>query len=245
MNVYGLIGYPLGHSFSKKYFTEKFEKMQLDDCIFELYPLKEIKELPSLVGRTNGLKGLAVTVPYKESVIPFLDHTDKEAALIGAVNCICISAGKLKGYNTDISGFERSLVPLLKPHHTKALILGSGGSSKAVRYVLNKLQIGYLVVSRSNTVAEGFITYESLDEKIMKEYTLVINCTPVGMYPDVQAQPKLPYQFIGSDHLLFDLVYNPAQTLFLANGLAQGATVKNGYAMLEIQAEENWKLWNR
>jgi len=244
MKLYGLIGNPLGHSFSKKYFTEKFEKEQLKDCSFELYPLKQIQDLTKLLKDIIDLHGLAVTIPYKESVIPFLDSIDKEASIIGAVNCIQITAGTLTGYNTDLIGFEKSLLPLLKPHHTKALVLGSGGSSKAVQYVLRKLGIGFLVVTRNEDPAEGFIQYNSIDQNLVEQSTLIINCSPVGMYPRIDEKPAIPYRYLSNKHLLFDLIYRPEQTKFLEEGLKMGATVKNGYEMLVIQAEENWKIWN-
>ena len=244
MNVYGLIGNPLGHSFSKQYFTGKFEKEQLKDCCFELYPLEDIQEFTSLLHRVASLKGLAVTIPYKETVIPFLDHIDETASLIAAVNCIKISAGKLTGYNTDSIGFERSLVPLLQSHHKRALILGSGGSSRAVQFVLKKLGIDFLVVTRNNKPADGFIHYDAVDKHTIGQYPLIINCTPVGMFPNEADKPSIPYPYLNKDHLLFDLIYRPAETSFLAEGLRYGAAVKNGYEMLVIQAEENWKIWN-
>ena len=244
MNVYGLIGNPLVHSFSKKYFTEKFEKKNLDDCRFELYPLEAISEFPDLVEHVKDLQGLAVTIPYKESVIAFLDEVQEDAKKIGAVNCIKITANKLTGYNTDHIGFERSLKPLLQLHHRKALVLGSGGSSKAVQYVLDKLNISFLVVTRNNIPANGFINYDTIDERIMYEYPLIINCTPVGMFPNDAEQPPLPYHFLNKKNLLFDLVYRPAETRFLLSGKESGATVKNGFEMLLIQAEENWRIWN-
>ena len=243
MKLYGLIGYPLGHSFSKQYFTEKFDREQLKDCRFELFELSDIGELYQLLKKEPALKGLAVTIPYKESVIPFLDIIDKDAALIGAVNCISISSGKLTGYNTDHIGFEMSLKPLLKIHHTKALVLGSGGASKAVQYVLQKLEIEYLVVTRNRQPSNGMINYESLNEKIIQEYTLIINCTPVGMFPHEKEEPEIPYHYLHAAHLLFDLIYKPTVTKFLSRGKQQGATIKNGYEMLVLQAEENWKIW--
>lgn len=244
MNVYGLIGYPLGHSFSKQYFTRKFERMGLADCRFELFPLEKISELPALVAATNGLKGLAVTIPHKSSVIPFLDHIENEAKEIGSVNCIILKSGRLHGYNTDVAGFERTLVPLLCPQHTRALILGSGGSSRAVQYVLNKLNITYLVVSRNAHGLNGMIAYDAINEKTLDQYKLIINCTPVGMYPDIETRPNLPYHLLSDKHLLYDLVYNPPVTGFLSAGAAYGAQVMNGQKMLEIQAEENWRIWN-
>jgi len=242
MNFFGLIGNPLGHSFSKKYFSEKFEREGLHDCRFELFPLETIDEFPLLIEKEKELKGIAVTIPYKESIMPLLDVIDEAASETGAVNCIKIAAGRLTGYNTDIVGFERSLVPLLKPYHKNALILGSGGSSRAVQYVLKKIGIDFTIVSRAGT--PGSIQYSDVDQKMMGDHLLVINCTPVGMFPHVEEKPAIPYQFLTANHLLFDLVYNPAETAFLGEGMKHGAMIKNGYEMLTIQAEENWKIWS-
>jgi shikimate dehydrogenase len=242
VRLYGLIGFPLGHSFSKKYFNDKFEKEGLHDCFFELFPIEDISRFPALLKDQPGLKGLAVTIPYKKSVIPFLDELNDAAQNIGAVNCIKLENAKLKGYNTDVTGFERSFVPFLQPHHNKALILGTGGSSSAVKYTLGLLHIPFKVVSRSPR--ENEISYEDIDEKLLQEYTVIINCTPVGMTPDTDSAPKLPYKFIHSRHYCYDLIYTPAETKFLRLAKANGATVMNGYDMLVIQAEENWRIWN-
>ncbi len=244
MQVYGLIGNPLEHSFSKQYFTGKFEREHLEGCRFELYPLERIESFPFLLASETGLKGLAVTIPYKETVIPFLDEIDAKASAIGAVNCIRLSAGKLIGYNTDSTGFKLSLAPLLLSHHTNALILGSGGSSKAVQYVLKELGIAFLIVTRNKKIAAGFVHYDQLDAEIIQQHSLVINCSPVGMFPHEQEEPAIPYQYLTKEHLLFDLIYRPAETKFLSQGLSHGATVKNGYEMLVLQAEENWEIWN-
>jgi shikimate dehydrogenase len=242
MNLYGLIGYPLGHSFSKKYFTKKFETEDLKDCSFELFPLKEIDEFNHLLNTQPTLRGLAVTIPYKVAVIPFLHFLSEEAKAVGAVNCIEFLPEGLKGHNTDIIGFERSFIPLLKPHHTRALVLGSGGAAMAVQFVLEKLNIPFLVVSR---LAEGKrITYGAIDEQLLQQYTIIINCSPVGMSPHENEMPAIPYEWIGQHHYLFDLVYQPAETKFLAEGKQRGAITRNGYDMLTIQAEENWKIWN-
>jgi shikimate dehydrogenase len=241
-NLYGLIGFPLGHSFSKKYFNEKFEKESLGDCFFELFPIAQIDLFPSLLLEQPSLQGLAVTIPYKKAVIPYLHQLDAAAQNTGAVNCIQFNEGKLKGFNTDIIGFERSFAPLLQPHHTKALILGTGGSSKAVLYTLNKLNIPFKIVSR--TPKENEIGYNDIDQQLLEEYTIIINCTPVGMTPNVDAAPQLPYQFIGNRHYCYDLIYTPAETKFLRLAKSCGATIMNGYDMLLIQAEENWKIWN-
>lgn len=244
MKLFGLIGYPLGHSFSKIYFTNKFETDGLGDCYFELFPIEKIEQLPQLIGARPLLAGLAVTIPYKKAVIPYLDLLDEEAKKIGAVNCISFNNGKLKGYNTDVFGFERSFKPLLQVSHQKVLVLGTGGAAKAVLYVLNKLGLPYLQVSRKAKVDEGVICYEDISESLMETYTIIINCTPVGMSPAVDTRPAIPYQWLTSKHLLYDLVYQPATTLFLAAGIEKGAVVKNGYDMLAIQAEENWRIWN-
>jgi shikimate dehydrogenase len=244
MNVYGLIGYPLDHSFSKKYFTEKFEKEGYGDCFFKLFPLENIAAFPDLFNKEKNIKGLAVTIPYKEAVMAFLPFLDDKAKEIGAVNCIKMSNNILKGYNTDSIGFERSFSPLLQSSHTKALVLGSGGSSKAVQYVLGKMGMPFLIVTRQELITGNFINYDKIDEKMIKEYPVIINCTPVGMSPNEGAQPQIPYQYLDKKNLLYDLIYSPAQTNFLKRGLEKGAAVKNGYEMLTIQAEENWAIWN-
>ena len=245
MKVYGLIGFPLTHSFSKDFFTEKFNKEAIRDCLFELFPLETIQSFPSFINTNKGLSGLAVTIPYKESVMVYLDEVDDVAKAIGSVNCIAIHPSAIKGYNTDYIGFRESMLPLLRPHHKQALILGTGGSSKAVQYVLDQWSIPYLLVSRNPIDHPGAIAYEALDESILQAHTIVINCTPVGMYPEVLQAPDIPYACIGPQHLLFDLVYNPAQTAFLQKGFQQGAVIKNGHDMLVLQAEANWKIWNQ
>jgi shikimate dehydrogenase len=240
MNLYGLIGYRLGHSFSKKYFTQKFEKEGLAGCFFEL---DNIDLFPGLLQSNPALKGLAVTIPYKQTVMPYLQQISGEAQKIGAVNCIEFLPGGLKGHNTDIIGFERSFAPLLQAHHTKALILGTGGSSRAVQYVLQKLGIEFLLVSR-NPEGRGQINYQEVDAQLLTAYTVIINCSPVGMSPDEGSKPDIVYKAITSQHYLFDLVYQPAETLFLREGKERGAVVKNGYDMLVLQAEENSRIWN-
>lgn len=244
MNLYGLIGYPLDHSFSKKYFTNKFETEGLEDCFFELFPIESIQDFPALIRSHLTLKGLAVTIPYKETVIPFLQHVSDEVQKIGAVNCIKIKNGSLTGYNTDIKGFETSFTALLNLHHTKALVLGTGGASKAVQFILNKLSIPFILVSRKPDQNKGMLSYKDVTESLLKEYTIIINCTPVGMGKLNDAKPAIPYQYISSTHYLYDLIYHPSETLFLLEGKSKGATIKNGYEMLIIQAEENWRIWN-
>ncbi len=244
MRLFGLIGYPLGHSFSKKYFDKKFIDENLTDCFFELFALKEIDEFQKSIKENTNLKGIAVTIPYKQSVLPFINYVTVAAKEIGAVNCIKFTDGNLIGHNTDVVGFEKSLVPLLKPHHTKALVLGTGGSSKAVQYVLKQLNIEFLLVSRNKTNIPNCITYNDIDEKLINEYAIIINCSPVGMTPNENVAPAIPYNLLSANHLLFDLIYAPEKTLFLKNGEGNGCTIKNGFEMLVIQAEENWKIWN-
>lgn len=244
MRVFGLIGYPLGHSFSKKYFTGKFEEAGIVDCRYELFPLESIGELPDLVAKQLGLQGLNVTIPYKEEVLSFLDETDDVVKGAGACNCILLRDGKLYGYNTDVVGFRDSFVPHLLPHHRRALILGTGGAAKAVAYVLRQLGISFRYVSRRPTGPEG-LGYDELDVAVLAEHTVVINCTPLGTHPAVEAAPPIPYGLLTSAHYLFDLVYNPPKTVFLLRGEQQGATIENGHDMLRIQAEESWKIWNR
>lgn len=244
MKLFGLIGYPLGHSFSKQYFTEKFEKEGIIDCSFETFPITSIDAFPALLKSNPALKGLSVTIPYKEQVLRFADDLSPEVKSIGATNSIKISDGRLTAYNTDITGFEQSFARLLQSHHTKAIVLGTGGAAKAVKYVLQKLGIPFLNVSRNNNNAAGAVSYEQLDEIKMKEYPVIINCTPAGMYPDVDSSPAIPYHLITPAHYLYDLVYKPDKTLFLQEGEKRGAVIENGYDMLLIQAEESWRIWN-
>ncbi len=243
MRLFGLIGYPLSHSFSKKYFTEKFEKEGVAGCRYELFPLDSIEKLTALLEANPRLEGLNVTIPYKKQVVKYL-HTSAIPAGLEACNCIRIQDGKLDGYNTDAPAFEKSLIPLLKSHHTKALVLGNGGAAEAVLFVLKKLGIPFNVVSR--TLHKGStLTYSDLDKRIIEESTIIINTTPLGMYPEVDACPDIPYQYISTDQLLYDLVYNPAKTLFLKKGEERGAAIKNGEEMLVLQAEESWHIWNK
>jgi shikimate dehydrogenase len=244
MKIYGLIGYPLDHSFSKQYFTEKFLREELNDCRFDLFPLASISEFPSLIDTIPDLNGLAVTIPYKESIISFLTRLDPSAQAVGAVNCIKISGKELTGYNTDITGFEFSFLPLLQAHHKKALILGTGGSSKAAQFVLNKLGIPFILVTRAELNKAGFLNYRQLDRHIIKEHTVIINCTPSGMKPNVEECPNIPYEYLTPEHYLFDMIYNPSRTAFLQKGERAGAVTKNGLDMLMLQAEENWHRWN-
>ncbi|HVV07508.1 MAG TPA: shikimate dehydrogenase [Puia sp.] len=242
MRKFGLIGYPLSHSFSQKYFTEKFQQLGITECRYELYPIEDIAGVKTLL-RDPELCGLNVTIPYKQLVIPYLTGMSPVVREIGACNCIRIVNGVTMGYNTDVVGFEESLVRKLQPYHNRALILGTGGASKAVEYVLRKLHIGYKYVSRN--AGEGMLRYDQVDEEVIYSHTLIINTTPLGMYPKVDVCPPLPYEAIGAQHYLFDLVYNPVRTLFLQNGEQRGAAVENGYDMLIGQAEESWRIWNR
>ncbi len=244
MRLFGLIGLPLTHSFSKQYFDQKFLKEGLADCSFENFPLKNIEELKQLLDSHPDLEGLAVTIPYKKKIIRFLDEGTEAVREMIACNCVQIEAGKLKGYNTDILGFELSFRKDLKPHHTKALVLGSGGGADAVAYVLRKLGIDYLFVSRSKELKPKTISYKGLAQALLEDHTVIINCTPVGTYPRVEDSPDIPYHYLTPQHYLFDLVYNPSKTKFLEKGENHGAAVRNGYEMLEIQAEENWRIWN-
>ncbi|MCG2614985.1 shikimate dehydrogenase [Terrimonas sp. NA20] len=243
MRLFGLIGNPLTHSFSKKYFTEKFEREGLTDCRYELFPISSIEELPKLLRDHPELCGLNVTIPYKEQVLSYLNEENELVQAIRACNCIDLQSGRLKGYNTDVLGFEQSLRQLFQPHHKKALILGTGGVSKAVQYILQKMGLAYRYVSRKPGVHN--FSYEQLTADVMQEYTLIVNTTPLGTYPNITEAPQIPYKALTSDHYLFDMVYNPSQTLFLKMGEERGAVVKNGYDMLEIQADESWKIWSR
>ena len=242
MRLFGLIGYPLTHSFSKKFFAEKFEQEEITECSYELFPLKTIGELQELLKNHPELEGLNITIPYKKQVVPFL-HATHILAGLDACNCINITAGKLVGYNTDVTGFEKSLQPLLKSYHRNALVLGNGGATTAVVFVLKKLGIRYTIVSRKMHNGSTLV-YKDLTKKLISENLLIINTTPLGMYPDVAECPDIPYQFITGKHLLYDLVYNPATSLFLQKGEEKGATIKNGEEMLILQAEESWRIWN-
>ncbi len=247
MAKYGLLGYPLTHSFSKRFFTEKFEMENLTHS-YENFEIDTIEKFPSIIENNPEVVGLNVTIPYKEQVIPYLDELDEAAKQIGAVNTIRVirENGKtlLKGYNTDTYGFEKSITPLLKPYHTKALILGTGGASKALKYVLNKLNIDYISASIEE-LKEKEITYAQIDEKLMAERLVIINATPLGTYPKEDTFPAIPYEYLSDKHLLFDLVYNPEVTIFLGHGNKVGAATKNGYEMLLNQALKSWEIWNQ
>ncbi len=247
MTTYGLIGYPLGHSFSRKFFTEKFEKEGIDAQYLN-FEIPSIEEFPEVIKNHPELRGLNVTIPYKQQVMQYLDDISEEAKAIGAVNVVKCQLSTvncqphLTGYNSDVIGFVESIKPLLQPHHKKALILGTGGASKAIRYGLEKkLGLETLFVSRS--AREGMITYEEVTAEVLKEYEVIVNCSPVGMFPHVDECPALPYEAMNENNLLYDLVYNPLETLFMKKGAAQGATVKNGLEMLHLQAIASWEFW--
>ena len=247
MQKYGLIGYPLKHSFSIGFFNEKFKSEGID-AEYVNFEIPEINDFMEVVEENPNLCGLNVTIPYKEQVIPFLDELDKDTAKIGAVNVIKIIRTpkrkiKLVGYNSDIIGFSQSIQPLLQPYHKKALILGTGGSSKAIYYGLKNLGIDSVFVSR--TKKEGMLTYEELTPEVMAEHTVIVNCTPVGMYPKVDFCPAIPYELLTPNHLLYDLLYNPNITLFMKKGEEHGAVTKNGLEMLLLQAFAAWEIWNK
>ncbi|MBI1306616.1 MAG: shikimate dehydrogenase [Bacteroidetes bacterium] len=240
MRIFGLIGYPLSHSFSPAYFNQKFSKLGVD-AEYHLFPLKNINELDDLIKSNSFLLGLNVTIPYKESVIPKLNFISAEAREVGAVNTILIYQNKLAGFNTDVIGFYKSLISL-KTKFKHALVLGTGGSSKAIQFVLNKKGISFSLVSRKE--GEGRITYAELNRAIMHSVDLIINCTPVGMHPNNDGLPMLPYKYLHHGQTLIDLIYNPRVTGFLKAGLNKNCRVLNGWEMLKSQAEESWKIWN-
>jgi shikimate dehydrogenase len=246
MKQLGLIGYPLSHSFSEKYFTEKFLKQGLANWSYHLFELPHINELPQLLLSHSDLVGLNVTLPYKEKVIPFLSHLDESARMAGAVNTIRITRGGihpiLAGYNTDMYGFRESIKPLLKRNHQRALILGTGGAAKAVAAVLGEMQIEYLFVSRHPQT--GQVGYHELNEAAVTNFPFIVNCTPAGMFPYEQTSPVIPYEFLTRHNFLYDLVYNPAKTIFLQKGKAKGALVMNGLDMLRLQAEKAWEIFS-
>ncbi|MGN6354277.1 MAG: shikimate dehydrogenase family protein [Parafilimonas sp.] len=242
MRQFGLIGFPLSHSFSQKYFTEKFLKENISDAEFLNFSIPDVTAIETIFRDHLLLQGLAVTIPYKKSVIPYLNSVNDAVKETSACNCIKIRGAIKTGFNTDIIGFEKSFVKQLKPHHKKALILGTGGASAAIQYVLKKLNIEYLLVSRNESLRA--IAYSDISPVMFLEFNIVINCTPLGTYPDTEKAPLLPYSLLTPEHYLYDLVYNPPLTKFLQYGKEAGCTIKNGYEMLELQAEENWRIWN-
>ncbi len=241
---YGLLGRNISYSFSKKYFTEKFEKYHFNNCEYVNFDLENLNNFKEIINQTKGLKGLNVTIPYKEEIIPFIDKLSIKAKKIGSVNTITISKKKkLKGYNTDYYGFKKSLKPLVKKHHKKALILGTGGASKAIAFALQKLKIEYDFVSRNPS--EFQYAYNELKSDVFDEYQIIINTTPLGTFPNIEDCPNIDYQCFTPNHIAFDLVYNPEETAFLSKAKKQGAKVKNGKEMLQFQAEKAWEIWNK
>jgi shikimate dehydrogenase len=252
MNIYGLIGFPLTHSFSENYFNDKFLKEGIKDTVYRLFPLKDISEFPDLIRNEPDLKGLSVTIPYKEKVLKYINNLDDTAEKVGAINNIKITRNKLNsiqltGYNTDVYGFEMSIKPLLNEYHNKALILGTGGASKAVEYVMKKLNLQYLLVTRNikkEKLKANHLTYEMLTKEIIESHLIIINTSPLGMFPATEACPDIPYDFITERHLAYDLIYKPAETLFLKKCKDKHAIIMNGLLMLHLQAEQSWKIWN-
>lgn len=244
MRIFGLIGKNINYSFSAAYFSEKFQKESITDALYKNFDIPEVTYFLQILKKHKDLKGLNVTIPYKQEIIPYLDKLSRKAEEVGAVNTIKVTKkGKLKGYNTDVYGFKKSLKPLLKPHHKKALVLGTGGASRAVIYVLEKLGLEYKIVSRNPI--ENQLSYDAISQEVMQEYTIVINCTPLGTSPNTKQCPELNYDYFTDQHLAFDLIYNPAETAFLRKAKQQGATIQNGYQMLMYQAEKAWEIWNR
>lgn len=244
-SIYALVGRNISYSFSRQYFNAKFENENLKGKEYVNFDIHEINELPKKIKENKKvLKGMNVTIPYKLEVFNYLDKFDKKALKVGAVNTIKITKnGKLKGFNTDVYGFKKSLKPLLKKHHKRALILGTGGASKAVAYVLDALNIKYKFVSR-NPKGKNQIAYKDISKETIEKYTILINCTPLGTHPNIENCPEIPYNSLTKNHLLYDLIYNPEKTTFLQKGEKKGAIIKNGYEMLELQAEKAWKIWN-
>lgn len=243
MRKFGLIGYPLEHSFSPSYFKEKFFRENIRDTTYDIFPIPSIEDLHQLLHDQPEVLGFNVTIPYKQQILPYLNSSVGIPAGLNACNCIKMVEGRLIGYNTDIIGFENSLRPLLHPHHTQCLVLGNGGATQAIVYVLKKMGIEYKIVSRS-LHENSVLTYEDLTDEIIRSHPLIIHTTPVGMYPQMNDSIKLPFKAITPQHLCYDLIYNPEETKFLSYCKQQGATVKNGLEMLTIQAEESWKIWN-
>ena len=235
---FGLIGKKISYSFSKKYFEQKFQKLLLNDHSYNIIDLENLDNIKNIF-ETEHLKGLNVTIPYKEKIIPFIDELSDEAKEIGAINCISVENGKTKGYNTDAFGFEKTLLLHKKEHHKTAIILGNGGAAKAVQYVLKKNQIPYITVSRTTE-----INYENLSENLVKENLIIIQCTPVGTFPNIEDSVPFPFDGITENHLIIDLIYNPEYTKFIRNCAEKGAKTVNGLYMLEQQAEKAWEIWN-
>lgn len=241
MKLYGLIGYPLTHSFSARYFSQKFEQEKLTDCQYQNFEIVDVGELKQIIKSNSNLCGLNVTIPHKTSVIPLLDNLAEEAQIIGAVNVVRIIDGKTIGYNTDAPAFKKSLSGWLPNDAKGALILGTGGASKAIAHVLKQMDISAKIVSRTSGAD---FTYKSIDQSILNEHKLIVNCTPTGTSPNIDSYPDLPYSMLTSNHYLYDLVYNPAETAFMKQGAKFGAKTKNGFQMLVFQAEAAWHIWN-
>ena len=242
--LFGLIGKNISYSFSKKYFTEKFSQQPFQDCEYQNFDIASIENFREIIKNNTNLKGLNVTIPYKQEVIPYLDKLSIKAAKIGAVNVIRFTKkNKLKGYNSDCYGFKKALKPLLKPNHKKALILGTGGASKAVAFALEELDIAYTFVSREPAANE--IDYDRINSTTFDNYQIIINCTPLGTSPNIKEFPPIPYQFFTENHIAFDLIYNPEETQFLKKAKKHGAVCKNGLEMLIFQADKSWQIWNK
>lgn len=235
---FGLIGRNISYSFSKKYFEQKFQKLFLKNHSYEIFDIENLNQFPEIL-KTDNIKGINVTIPYKEQIIPFLDELSDEAKEIGAINCILIKEGKTKGFNTDTFGFEKTLLLHKKPHHNSALILGNGGAAKAVKYVLEKQNIPYITIARNTET-----NFENITENLVKENLLIVQCTPVGTFPNVDDTLHFPFEYITENHLVIDLIYNPTLTKFLKISAEKGAKTINGYYMLEQQAEKAWEIWN-
>ncbi|MCU0361536.1 MAG: shikimate dehydrogenase [Bacteroidia bacterium] len=245
VELFGLLGKSLKHSFSKPYFENKFKALHLTDYRFENFELPSLRDFPELLKNNPRLKGLSVTLPYKEDIIPYLDALSEEAKVIGAVNSIKIINGETKGYNTDVFGFTQSIKPFLDFNHQQALILGTGGAAKAVAYALKKIGVEIrFVTSDAKKKKENVFMYAELNAYVFQSHKLIVNCTPLGMFPNEASFPPLPYEHFSSEHLAYDLVYNPAETVFLRNAAEKGASVVNGLSMLKLQAEKSWEIWN-
>jgi len=242
--LFALVGYPLTHSFSERYFNDKFREEAITNASFTLFSIEKIDSIKDIIDTYHNLQGFSITIPHKKAIIPFLAEATDQVKEMGACNCVKIKDGKLCGYNTDVVGFEKSFIKKLLPHHKKTLILGTGGAAAAVEFVLRKLGIDYSFVSRIGNAEFGILSYEDLSPEILTEHTIIINTTPLGTFPKVDEAAEIPYHLLTLKHYLFDLVYNPAETKFLRLGKEQGATIENGYEMLVLQAEENWLIWN-
>lgn len=244
MKLYGLIGYPLVQSFSQPYFRKKFTDEGIINTDYLTFPIPNIEAFADVLKNNPNLKGINVTSPYKQQILSYVDIVSNVVTQCGATNCIKISDGKITAYNTDVIGFEKSLLPLLQPHHHNALVLGTGGAAKAVAFVLAQLNINFLYVTRGKVTNATTIHYNQISKEMLQDYTLIINASPSGMMPNEDTFPDIPYQYITPTHLLYDLVYKPAETIFLQKGKQQGATLKNGFEMLILQAEAAWEIWN-